>query len=60
MKCIKNHTTGEIKRLNNDEAKHLVAYGWVYVAKEEWKKAKHGPIGKPHRLPSPEAMRRRA
>ena len=35
MKCIKKH--GEIKRVSEKKAEMLVAQGWVYCPKHEWK-----------------------
>jgi len=37
MKCMKNPTTNEVKRLNETRAKELAAKGWRYVPKSEWK-----------------------
>lgn len=37
MKCVKADTTGEVKRVDGREARRLVAYGWRYVPKAEWK-----------------------
>lgn len=39
MKCVKNSISGEIKRVADYEAARLMAYGWVYVPKGEWKAA---------------------
>ena len=39
MKCIKNHTTGEVRRVSDREAAKLAAYGWTYVTKAEFKAA---------------------
>lgn len=36
MKCIKNKTTGVIKRVT-DEAAFKLESGWGYVPKSEWK-----------------------
>lgn len=37
MKCVKNPMTGVVKRVGEKEAQSLVAYGWTYVTKTEWK-----------------------
>lgn len=39
MKCILNHVSGEVRRLNDYEAAKLVRYGWTYVPKGQWKVA---------------------
>lgn len=39
MKCIKNNTTGEIKRVKEEVAYELEKRGWSYVPKSEWKAA---------------------
>lgn len=37
MKCIKNKTTGEIRRVADDVAYSLETKGWGYIPKSEWK-----------------------
>jgi hypothetical protein len=60
MKCIKNTTTGEIRRVGDVEAYKLETKGWGYVPKSEWKSATRtvsqpksekqvNPEGKPRR-----------
>jgi hypothetical protein len=39
MKCIKNKTTGEIRRVADDVAYSLENKGWGYIPKSEWKLA---------------------
>lgn len=36
MKCVKNQH-GEIKRVQDDVAETMVAEGWAYCPKSEWK-----------------------
>ena len=38
MKCVRNPTTNEIKRVTETEAKRLVAYGWQHATKGEYKR----------------------
>jgi hypothetical protein len=38
MKTIKNTTTGELKRIKDEDAKQVLPTGWAYCGKEEWKK----------------------
>lgn len=40
MKCIKNKTTGEIRRVADDVAYSLETKGWDYIPKSEWKESK--------------------
>jgi signal recognition particle subunit SEC65 len=59
MKCIKNQTTGEIRRVADEVAYSLETKGWGYIPKSEWKDAtrvKTSPtekvvseVGKPRR-----------
>jgi len=37
MKCLLNPISGEIKRVPDHEARKLAGYGWVYVAKNQYK-----------------------
>lgn len=37
MKCIKNQSTGEIRRVKNEVAFELETKGWSYIPKSEWK-----------------------
>jgi hypothetical protein len=37
MKCIKNKTTGEIRRVKTEVADQMEKMGWGYVPKSEWK-----------------------
>lgn len=37
MKCVKNNTTNEIKRVSDTHAEELVNKGWAYIPKKEWK-----------------------
>jgi hypothetical protein len=37
MKCIKNITTGEIKRVDDSIANNMVGKTWSFVPKSEWK-----------------------
>lgn len=37
MKCIKNQTTGEIRRVKDEVAYELETKGWGYIPKSEWK-----------------------
>lgn len=37
MKCVKNRNTSEIKRVSDDRATEMVANGWSFVPKSEWK-----------------------
>lgn len=37
MKCVKNLSTSEIKRVSDNHATELVAKGWSFVPKSEWK-----------------------
>lgn len=40
MKCIKNVTTGEIKKVDDSSAsKSVDSKSWVYIPKSEWKSA---------------------
>lgn len=39
MKCIKNKTTGEIKRVTDNVAYSLETKGWGYIPKSELKTA---------------------
>ena len=39
MKCVRNPITLQIKRLSEYEARQLVAYGWEYVSKGEYKQS---------------------
>ena len=43
MKCLKNLKTGTIVRLDEFKANNLVGREWVFVSKEEWKKATRKP-----------------
>lgn len=49
MKCLRNALTGEIKRVTDNEAKHLASYSWRYVPKSTWKRSQ-GVIGSKPRL----------
>jgi hypothetical protein len=47
MKCVKNNETGEVKRVPNPAL--LIAKGWVYCSKQEWKATGRGRKGRsPH------------
>lgn len=37
MKCIKNQSTGEIRRVKDDLAWKMKSMGWGYIPKSEWK-----------------------
>jgi len=37
MKCIKNKKTGNIIRVDNEQANQMVGSSWEYVSKSEWK-----------------------
>lgn len=37
MKCMRNPTTGEVKRVQDPEASRLARYGWQYVPKSVFK-----------------------
>ena len=41
MKTLKS-TSGELKRVSDQEAMNLVGRTWSYVAKKEWKEFKRG------------------
>ena len=43
MQCLKNLKTGTIVRLDEFKANNLVGREWVFVSKEEWKKATRKP-----------------
>lgn len=43
MKCIKNKKTGNIIRVENQQAQQMVGMTWGYVAKAEWKLATRKP-----------------
>lgn len=44
MKCVKNPTTDEIRRVNDSEALSLLRYGWYYVPKAAWKAQRKRPL----------------
>lgn len=37
MKCIKNQTTGEIRRVTETVAYQMEKLGWGFIPKSEWK-----------------------
>jgi hypothetical protein len=37
MKCIKNRTTGEIRRVTETVAYQMEKLGWGFIPKSEWK-----------------------
>ena len=37
MKCIKNHKTGNIIRVDDKQAYQMVGSTWSYISKSEWK-----------------------
>jgi len=37
MKCIKNAKTGNIIRVDDNQANNMVGSQWAYVSKSEWK-----------------------
>ena len=37
MKCIKNKKTGNIIRVENQQAENMVGMTWEYTSKSEWK-----------------------
>lgn len=39
MKCIKNQSTGEIRRVKDEVAYELESKGWRFIPKSEWKLA---------------------
>lgn len=39
MKCIKNQSTGEIRRVKDEVAYELESKGWGFIPKSEWKLA---------------------
>jgi len=39
MKCIKNRTTGEIRRVTETVAYQMEKLGWGFIPKSEWKLA---------------------
>lgn len=47
MKCIKNRTTGEVRRVSNEEAWKLESRGWNYIPKSEWKELTRIVVDKP-------------
>lgn len=47
MKCIKNLKTGDIQRVDNQQADAKVGNTWVYIPKSEWKAATRKPKPEP-------------
>ena len=39
MKCIKNQKTGNIIRVNDQQAYQMAGITWKYIPKSEWKSA---------------------
>ena len=37
MKCIKNKKTGNVIRVENQQAENMVGMTWEYTSKSEWK-----------------------
>ena len=38
MKCVKNPSLDEVKRVSNEEAEEYAnGSGWVYCSKQEWR-----------------------
>ena len=45
MKCVKNLSTNEIKRVSDDRAVELVSMGkWNFAPKKEWKAQRPAPV----------------
>jgi len=45
MKCVRNMTTSEVKRVSNEQAERLVAKSdYKYVPKKEWKALRVKPV----------------
>jgi len=38
MKCLRNPTSGKVKRVSDLEASRLARYGWRYISKSEFKR----------------------
>ena len=39
MKCVQNPKNGETRRVSEMQASDLVAKGWKYISKDEWKRS---------------------
>lgn len=44
MKCIKNAKTGNIIRVDDNQANNMVGNTWSYVSKSEWKAVTRKPM----------------
>ena len=43
MKCLKNLKTGNIVRVDDNQANNMVGVTWQYISKSEWKAATRKP-----------------
>lgn len=39
MKCLKNNKTGNIIRVDDNQANQMAGITWSYVSKDEWRKS---------------------
>ena len=44
MKCIKNQKTGNIIRVDDQQAYQMVGITWQYVTKSEWKSSTRAQV----------------
>ena len=56
MKCVKNLSTQEIKRVSDERAADLVANkGWSFTSKKEWKTSVRDVVVIPVKIEAPAA-----